>query len=78
MRSGWKETLSLLSDQSIPLFVFSSGYGDLVANALLQSGLILESPGPTGPHMKQSQQQVCLILLRAIWYICVFIVVHVS
>ncbi len=46
LRDGWKQTLQLLASQSVPTFVFSAGFGDVVANAFLQGGLISEpTPG---------------------------------
>jgi hypothetical protein len=31
MRDGWKETLTALAQGGVPTFVFSSGYGDVIA-----------------------------------------------
>lgn len=39
LRDGWKESLQALSLRGVPSFVFSSGYGDVVANALLLGGV---------------------------------------
>jgi len=40
LRSGSKEVLSALSARGVPVYVFSSGYGDVVGQALLQGGLV--------------------------------------
>ena len=39
LRDGWKESLALLTDKSIPMYIFSSGYGDVVAQTLLLNGI---------------------------------------
>jgi Pyrimidine 5'-nucleotidase (UMPH-1) len=45
MRDGWKEALQILGQSGVPTFIFSSGYGDVIAQALLQGGLG-DSPQP--------------------------------
>jgi len=39
LRDGWKESLALLTDKSIPMYIFSSGYGDVVAQTLILNGI---------------------------------------
>ena len=39
LRAGWKDLLGALSLRGVPTYIFSSGYGDVVAQALLLSGL---------------------------------------
>jgi len=39
MRSGWKEMLQSLALSGVPTFIFSSGYGDIVQQALLLGGI---------------------------------------
>ena len=39
LRDGWKESLALLTDKSIPMYIFSSGYGDVVASVLLLNSI---------------------------------------
>jgi hypothetical protein len=36
LRSGWRDAFSALSNKGVPLYMFSSGYGDIVTQALLQ------------------------------------------
>ena len=36
LRAGWAEALRALAEGGVPSYVFSSGYGDVVAQALLQ------------------------------------------
>lgn len=38
LRDGWKEAVSALSKVGVPLFIFSSGYGDLVVQCFQNSG----------------------------------------
>lgn len=38
LRDGWGEAFQSLTYHGIPLYVFSSGYGDIVAQAMVQSG----------------------------------------
>lgn len=38
-RDGWKETLEALALRRVPTYIFSSGYGDIIAQMLLQNGL---------------------------------------
>eukprot|EP00596_Hydrurales_sp_CCMP1899_P007127 CAMPEP_0119048590 /NCGR_PEP_ID=MMETSP1177-20130426/59749_1 /TAXON_ID=2985 /ORGANISM="Ochromonas sp, Strain CCMP1899" /LENGTH=387 /DNA_ID=CAMNT_0007024695 /DNA_START=69 /DNA_END=1232 /DNA_ORIENTATION=- len=52
MRDGWKETLTALAQGGVPTFVFSSGYGDVIAQALLQGGL--GSDGGGGQTLPQN------------------------
>jgi len=40
LRTSWKETLQALSSKGVPTFIFSSGFGDVVVNAMLLGGLI--------------------------------------
>lgn len=71
LREGWKDALEALAVKGVPLYLFSSGYGDVVAQALLQGGLTSASvaaaaaelnagdPGaPLSPHMQYLQQQL--------------------
>lgn len=37
LRSGWAQTLQALSTSGVPTYLFSSGYGDVVAQVLLQA-----------------------------------------
>lgn len=39
MRDGWKSCLQSLTMKGVPTYLFSSGYGDVVTQALLQSGI---------------------------------------
>jgi hypothetical protein len=38
LREGWKDALTALSTKGVPTYIFSSGYGDVVAQALIQAG----------------------------------------
>lgn len=51
LRESWRELLQVLSIKSVPFFLFSSGYGDIVANALIGSGL---PPTTTGAPLNQA------------------------
>ncbi len=52
LRDGWLAALSAVSARGVPAYVFSSGYGDVVAQVLLQGGLSAASVGGA-----QQQQQ---------------------
>lgn len=39
LRQGWRQALQHLVTSHTPSFLFSSGYGDLIANILLFNGL---------------------------------------
>ena len=39
-REGWTNALKSLTQRGVPTFVFSSGYGDIVTQALLQGGVV--------------------------------------
>lgn len=39
LRQGWRDALQHLVTTHTPAFLFSSGYGDLIANILLYNGL---------------------------------------
>jgi hypothetical protein len=39
LREGWKEALQSLAVRNVPTFLFSSGYGDIVTQSLLQGGV---------------------------------------
>lgn len=39
LRDGWKALLQSLTSKGVPTYVFSSGYGDVVKQALLLSGI---------------------------------------
>ena len=47
LRNGWSESLKHLSNKGVPVYIFSSGYGDVVTQAIL-----------TGTADKQQQNQV--------------------
>lgn len=51
LRESWRELLQVLSIKAVPFFLFSSGYGDIVANALIGSGL---PPSSTGATLNQA------------------------
>ena len=38
LRDGWKDAFSALTAKGVPTYIFSSGYGDVVAQALIQAG----------------------------------------
>ena len=54
LRDGWKEALQALALGGVPTFVFSSGHGDVVAQAFLQEGLG-DSPGQAANPAFQQQ-----------------------
>jgi hypothetical protein len=37
LRDGWRECLETLTAKGVPTYIFSSGYGDVVAQAVIQS-----------------------------------------
>ena len=39
LREGWAQTLKSLTLKNIPTFIFSSGYGDVVMQAMLHGGV---------------------------------------
>lgn len=39
LRGGWRDLLQALAERGVPTYIFSSGYGDVVAQALLLGGL---------------------------------------
>lgn len=38
-RDGWKDALEALAMRRVPTYIFSSGYGDIITQMLLQQGL---------------------------------------
>jgi hypothetical protein len=36
LRDGWKEAMSSLASRGVPIYLFSSGYGDVVTQVLIQ------------------------------------------
>ena len=38
LRDGWRDSLHTLSTNNIPTYIFSSGYGDIVEQAIIQAG----------------------------------------
>ena len=64
LRFGWKESIKLLSQHNIPLYVFSSGYGDIVQQTIIQQ--ISETPLNTQAHTQPSNniniQQIMQLL----------------
>lgn len=38
-REGWRESFEALAVRRVPTYIFSSGYGDIIAQMLLQNGL---------------------------------------
>lgn len=57
LRPGWLPALTSLSLRGVPTFVFSSGYGDIVREALLQGGLTAATAGGGAGTAQQQQQQ---------------------
>jgi len=49
LRTAWKETFQALSTKGTPTFVFSSGFGDVIVNAMLLSGLTEPNAPGSGP-----------------------------
>ena len=43
LREGWKEAFQALSLKGVPTYIFSSGYGDVVAQSLLLNGIAEEA-----------------------------------
>lgn len=43
LRDGWREALQALTVSGVPSYLFSSGYGDIISNALLLGGLAAPS-----------------------------------
>jgi hypothetical protein len=37
LRDGWKEALQSLASRGVPAYLFSTGYGDVVAQVILQA-----------------------------------------
>lgn len=53
-RQGWKRCFQSLHQKNIPTFIFSSGYGDVVTQSLLQGGI------NDAPQSQQQTQQTAL------------------
>lgn len=49
LRDHWKSFMQSLTAKGIPTYLFSSGYGDVVMQALLQSGIIANPDVPSVP-----------------------------
>lgn len=59
LRDGVKDALSMLAQRAVPAYVFSSGYGDVVSQALLAAGLSSASSSNSdygASHQPQQQQ----------------------
>ena len=46
LRDGWKEAFSALTTKGVPTYIFSSGFGDVVAQALILAGGLAGSSLP--------------------------------
>ena len=47
LRDGWKEAMTSLASRGVPIYLFSSGYGDVVTQVLVQ-GLADSSSSSSG------------------------------
>lgn len=50
LRDGWQGTLHSLTSKGVPTFIFSSGYGDIVLQCLVQSGCVDASHSTVVPQ----------------------------
>eukprot|EP00981_Chlorochromonas_danica_P002247 scaffold437_cov168-Ochromonas_danica.AAC.64 len=53
-RDGGKEVISTLTARSVPVYLFSSGYADVIAQALWQSGVLGPVPSPANEDPRQA------------------------
>jgi 2-hydroxy-3-keto-5-methylthiopentenyl-1-phosphate phosphatase len=53
LRDGWKEAMSSLASRGVPIYLFSSGYGDVVTQVLIQ-GLADSSSSSNGAGSSSS------------------------
>ena len=66
LRKGWKEAMQALTLRSVPTYLFSSGYGDVVAQTLVQEMYQTDSHNPstspqTSAYLLQLPQNVRII-----------------
>lgn len=51
-REGWASALKSLMQRGVPTFVFSSGYGDLVTQAILHGGVVQQPSTQASPYQQ--------------------------
>lgn len=54
LRDGLKDSMQMLLTKSVPLYIFSSGFGDIVTFALAAAGVAATTAEPSQPHMTTS------------------------